>query len=291
VRYLIVIPHAFLGKGAAGRYGSESSDRSARAEKLVRCVSAVHYGFAPGQRVIGTVDTHANPDRDQLVVILCTSGDLHLMDMLPPGLAVHHRTNLPPQMLGFECHRLLRGNLGRFDWYGYLEDDIELTDTLFFDKLAWFNGRFGPGAMLQPNRFEASQGRMPKLYVDGEMVDETVTAAFQDVSVRPELRGETLGRSWIFRRVNNPHSGCFFADPAQMARLAAHPDFATYQDTFYGPLESAASLVQMRCFDVYKPAPENAAFLEVCHLDRRILDRRVVYRADGNRWIKEVRGR
>jgi len=289
LRYLIVIPHAFLGKGAGGQYGSESSGRAARAETLVRCVSALHYGFAPGQRVIGTLDVHANPDRDQLVVIVCTSGDLHLADTLPPGLAAHHRTDLPPRMLGFECHRLLRGNIGRFDWFGYLEDDIELTDTLFFDKLAWFNRCFGPTAMLQPNRFEVSQGRMSKLYVDGEMVDETITAAFQDISVRPELSGEAFGRNWIFRRVNNPHSGCFFADRAQMAVLAAHPDFANYQDAFYGPLESAASLMPMRCFEVYKPAPENAAFLELCHLDRRILDRRVFYRPNGNRWIKDVR--
>ncbi len=289
MRTLIVIPHAYLGKGAGGQYGSESTDRAARAEKLVRCVSALHYGFAPGQRVIGSVDQHANPDRDWLQVIVCTSGDLHLMDLLPPDLATHHNTDLPPRMLGFECHRLLRGNLGRFDWYGYLEDDIELADTLFFDKLAWFNGRFGPKAMLQPNRFEVSQGRMSKLYVDGEMTDEAITTAFQDISIRPELRAEALGRNWVFQRVNNPHSGCFFADRAQMAVLAAHPDFATYQDAFYGPLESAASLVPMQCFEVYKPAPENAAFLEVCHLDRRILDRRVFYRPDGDRWIKDVR--
>ncbi len=289
MRHLIVIPHAFLGKGSSGQYGSESSARTARADSLLRCVSALHYGFAAGQRVIGTLDTHANPDRDKLVVIVCTSGDLHLADLLPPDLAIHHRTDLPPRMLGFECHRLLRGNLGRYDWYGYLEDDIELTDTLFFDKLAWFNNRFGPTAMLQPNRFEVSQSCMPKLYVDGEMIDETITAAFQDIGVRPELRAEALGREWIFRRVNNPHAGCFFADRAQMATLAAHPDFGTYQDAFYGPLESAASLVPMRCFEIYKPAAENAAFLEVCHLDRRILDRRVFYRPDGHRWIKDVR--
>ncbi len=289
MRLLITIPHAFLAKGAGGYYGSEVSDRSARAEKLVRCVTALHHAFAPGQRVIGTVDTHANIDRVQLVVILCTSGDLHLAESLPPGLALHHNTDVPPRMLGFECHRLLRGNLGRFDWFGYLEDDIELADSLFFDKIAWFNARFGPGAMLQPNRFEVSDGPMSKLYVDGEMIDDTITAAFQDITVRPQLSAEAFGRHWAFRRMANPHSGCFFADSAQMAVLAAHPDFATYQDAFYGPLESAASLVPMRCFAMYKPAPENAAFLEVCHLDRRILDRRVFYRPDGDRWIKEVK--
>jgi hypothetical protein len=255
----------------------------------VRCVSALHHAFAPGQRVIGTVDTHANIDRAQLVIIVCTSGDLHLADSLPPGLAIHHRTDLNPRLLGFECQRLLRGNLGRFDWYGYLEDDIELSDSLFFDKLAWFNAQFGPRAMLQPNRFEVSLGRMSKLYVDGEMVDDSITAAFQDISLRPELRAEAFGRPWMFRRMSNPHAGCFFADTAQMAVLAAHPDFATYQDAFYGPLESAASLLPMRCFDIYKPAAENAAFLEVCHLDRRILDRRVFYRAEGDHWVKDVR--
>jgi hypothetical protein len=289
VRLLVTIPHAFLAKGAGGYYGSEVSDRAARAEKLVRCVRALHHSFAPGQRVIGTVDTHANTGLLKLVVIVCTSGDQHLAGSLPPGLVLHHRTDIPPRMLGFECHRLLRGNLGRFDWFGYLEDDIELADPLFFQKLAWFNAQFGPTTLLQPNRYEVSDGPMSKLYVDGEMVDETITAAFQDIRVRPELRAEALGRHWVFRRMSNPHAGCFFADAAQMAKLAAHPDFATYQDAFYGPLESAASLVPMRCFEVYKPAPENAAFLEVCHLDNRILDRRVIYRREGTQWVKDVR--
>ena len=289
MRVLITIPHAFLAKGAGGYYGSEISDRTARAEKLVRCVTALHHAFAPGQRVIGTVDTHANTNLLKLVVIVCTSGDLHLAESLPAGLALHHRTNVPPRMLGFECHRLLRGNVGRYDWYGYLEDDIELADSLFFDKLAWFNANFSPKAMLQPNRCEKSDGRMAKLYVDGEMIDDTITAAFQDITIRPELSAEAFGRLWRFRRMANPHSGCFFANAAQMAVLAGHPDFATYQDAFYGPLESAASLIPMRCFEVYKPAPENAAFLEVCHLDKRILDRRVFYWQEGDHWIKDVR--
>jgi len=285
---MIAIPHAFLGLGPAGYYGSEVSERSAREKCLVRCVTALHHNFGQAQRVIGQPDAHANPDRMQLAVVVCTSGELHLVDSLPPGLAIHHRTNLPPRMLGFECHRLLRGNQGRFDWFGYLEDDIELADSLFFEKLAWFNAEFGPRALLAPNRYEVSNGPMPKLYIDGDMIDNSITASFQDIGIRPELRAEALGREWIFKRVSNPHSGCFFADAAQMAVLAAHPDFATYQDAFFGPLESAASLVPMRCFDIYKPAPENAAFLEVCHLDRRILDRKVRYRVDGQKWYKDV---
>ena len=40
-----------------------------------------------------------------------------------------------------------------------------------------------------------------------------------------------------------------------------------------GPLESAATLGIMRHFRVYKPARENAAFLEIEHLDRRYLGR------------------
>ena len=43
----------------------------------------------------------------------------------------------------------------------------------------------------------------------------------------------------------------------------------TRDTSFVGPLESAATLGIMRTFKVYKPARENANFLEVEHYGRR----------------------
>ena len=288
LRILVTIPHAFAQRPGGARHGSEGGDPAVRSAGLLRCVSALHHGFAPGARLTGPHDPPANTDRAALTVVVCTARDQHLAHTLPAGLAHHHQTALDPRLLGFECHALLRANLGQYDWFCYMEDDLELTDGLFFDKLAWFNASFGSPALLQPNRFEVSTGPVPKLYIDGEVADQCATQPYQDITVRPRLVAPALGRSVEFRRVANPHSGCFFLDAAQMALLAAHPEFGRYNDAFYGPLESAASLAVMRCFDVYKPARENAAFLEVRHLDQRLLDRRVCYAMAGDRVLKTV---
>ena len=288
MKILVTIPHAFIDRPGGARYGSEGGDRTVRSAVLLRCVSALHHAFAPGQRLIGPHDPPANTDRLALTVVVCTAGGQHLADTLPPGLAHHHRTELDPRLLGFECHALLRANAGQYDWYCYMEDDLELTDGLFFDKLAWFNACFGAGALLQPNRFEVSAGPVSKLFIDGEIADACSTQAYQDITVRPRLVAQALGRSIEFHRVANPHAGCFFVDSAQMALLAAHPDFGRFSDVFYGPLESAATLALMRCFDIYKPARENASFLEVRHLDQRLLDRKICYTLTDERLLKTV---
>ena len=211
-------------------------------------------------------------------MVVCTTGDQHLVDTLPPGLVHHARTELHPRALGFACQALLKANLGRFDWYGFLEDDCEVSDPLWFDKLAWFNQSFGSlGAFLQPNRFEVSSGPVPKLFVDGPLANPASSAALQDVTVRPRLVAMALGRPVTFRRVGNPHAGCFFASAGQMATMAAHEEFGRFSDAFTGPLESAATLPPLRSFAVYKPARENASFLELRHLGARVLDHTVRY--------------
>ena len=130
---------------------------------------------------------------------------------------------------------------------------------------------------------------MGKLFVDGQLRPGTVPDGLQDIGVRPRLVAPALGRSLEFRRVANPHAGCFFVNAAQMATLAEHPAFAKPDSAFCGPLESAATLAIMRCFDVYKPAMPNASFLEVRHLAQRMLDRWVTYTQQDGQVAKTVR--
>ncbi len=289
MRVLVTVPHAFLDLPSAARYGSEGGDAPVRAAALLRCVSALWQAFGPGHRLIGPDDPACNISHAALAVVVCTTGSQHLAGTLPPGLAHHHRTDLHPRQLGFACHQLLRANLGLFDWFGYLEDDLELTDALFFDKLAWFNAAFGPGVMLLPQRLEVSTGPVPKLFIDGVMDDPAAAAPFQDTATRPLLEAPWLGRKLAFCRPQNPHAGCFFADAGQMAAMATHPEFGQFSTAFRGPLESAATLPPLRSFDVYKPARENASFLELRHLDQRQLDRRVSYTREPNGVRKTVR--
>lgn len=210
-----------------------------------------------------------------LDIVLCTTGDSHLADAIPSHLAHRYATGLAPRLLGFAAQAILRNNAGEFDWYGYLEDDCEITDGLLFSKLAWFNAEFGPGVILQPNRFEISAGPVvQKLYIDGPIPG---APAMTTPPGGLHLEASALGRRWRFRRVSNPHSGCFFADAGQMVRLAADPAFGHYSDAFVGPLESAATLPVLRNFAVYKPALDNAAFLEMRHIDQRLLDERLSF--------------
>lgn len=276
MRVLVTIPHfCRIGPdGQPGLYGSESGDTAARLDQVQRCLAALAQTFGPRQALISE---GASPQANDALavsmdVILVTAGDQHLAADLLPHLFLHCRTEAEPRCLGFVCHELMRERADRYDYFAYLEDDIEITDPLFFAKLAWFNGLFGHSALLQPNRFETAPNlQVMKMYVDGNTTQPEVPALHQDITVRPRLEAEAFGQPMLFQRVSNAHSGCFFVNAAQLARMAASPKFGTPNADFFGPLESAATLAIMRTFEVYKPARENAGFLEVHHVGRRFL--------------------
>lgn len=273
MRLLATIPHYFRRGGGPGRYGSESGRAEERAGQVGRCLAALHQCFGLRQALAGPVAMPTNTTVGASVdVALVTTGQDHLVDSLPRHLFAHCTTDVEPRHLGFVCHDVLRRHAGRYDWFAFLEDDIEVSDPLFLFKLGWFGHSFGADALLQPNRFElAAELEVMKLYIDGPTTRPDIPAQFQDVSVRPKLLGEAFGRSFLFERVENAHSGCFFLSAAQLERAAAAPGFGQPTAAFFGPLESAATLPVMRAFHVYKPARENAGFLEVQHLGRRFL--------------------
>jgi hypothetical protein len=156
--------------------------------------------------------------------------------------------------------------LGGYDYYCYLEDDLLVFDPWFFVKVRWFASLAGSDCLLQPNRFEASvRGPVRKAYVDGDLALR-ITAPFQDIRAKPvQFHGRVMGTPVSFRRVLNPHSGCFFLGAEQMARWARQSYFLDRDTSFIGPLESAATLGVMRTFRVYKPDAASASFLEVRH--------------------------
>ena len=280
MRLLVTIPHycrRTMGgvPDGAGFYGSETGDVAARVQQVARGIAALHQTFGPRQALASDTPTPANTTMAaEIDVLLVTTGDDHLVDHLPRHLFAHVATTAEPRHLGFACHELMREYAGQYDLFAYMEDDLEITDPLFFHKLAWFSQTFGHSAMLQPNRFEVAADLEPmKLYIDGETTEPGQSAQFQDITTRPRLIGDAFGRSFLFERVDNVHAGCFFLNAAQLARVAASPKFGKPNADFFGPLESAATLMIMLAFDVYKPARENAGFLELAHLGRRFLVR------------------
>jgi hypothetical protein len=282
MRILFAIPHYFAHSETA-RYGSERTSPEARAALTRRCVASLWQSFSEAQSLADGFRQDfvaANPRLSaSITVALCTTGDSHLLPHLAGCPVRHVDTGAEPRYLGFECHKVLRAGLGQFDYFGYLEDDLRVDDGLFFVKLAWFNAQFGDAALLQPNRFELADDPAPyKLYIDGNPRDPGIGGP-QPGEGQPRISASVMGRPMAFQRVNNPHAGCFFLSAAQLARWSEQPDFGVPSAAFAGPLESAATLGIMRHFRVYKPSRENAAFLEVEHLDPRYLGRMFTPRA------------
>jgi len=282
-RVLFVIPH-FYAPGN-GFYGSTGRSSTVRVAALERTITGLHQTLGSRQAfllwlqqyALGKGNGHVIRANDSLCseidVIVCTTGGGHLISglNLPAGSYTHQTLAAEPMSLGFACHHVLRDNLGRYDWYCYLEDDLLISDPLFLSKLDWFVKEFGEETTLSPHRFERSM-REPvhKLYHDGS-VRPDFTSAWQDVSDRQFLEHQALGLNLRFERWPNPHSGCFFLNARQMEHWASKPYFGDGDSSFAGPLESAASLGIIKTFRQYKPCTVNAGFLELEHLHPRYL--------------------
>ena len=271
-RICVAIPH-FYADTPGAEYGSERSGAQVRSLVLTRCLYALHHLFGPTQGFISGMH-RCNAAAEELKVVVCTAGERHALAGVPSHLYARSDTDGDPRLLGYACHEVLAQHAWDFDYLGYLEDDILVTDPQTLAKASWFSDTFGEDAVLQPQRFEQGDLQGPvKLYIDGALSPHVRTGPFQDLADRPTVRARELGRELAFIRFENPHSGCFFLTSAQMQRWMDQPWFLDRSDAWVGPLESAATLGLMRTFRVYKPALGNANFLEVEHLDHRHLSR------------------
>lgn len=156
---------------------------------------------------------------------------------LPVGLVRQESFILEdPQWLGLGCHLTLQRQLGSYDYYGYLEDDLILRDGYFFQKLSWFNQQVGDSLVLQPNRFEVSQQGSPeKVYVDAdfESISQLFAGCPHDFSDQQQLIAQFLGQRLQFNRARNPHSGCFFSQCSSTGLLDSTAPFYEFFSTFY----------------------------------------------------------
>ncbi|HEY9809282.1 MAG TPA: hypothetical protein V6D13_08065 [Halomicronema sp.] len=276
MRILFTIAHFFNPNGGS-RHASQAKDPRPRLLAFSGCISSLHqlYGRSQGLIDIGlrlAVPANQSQSHD-IDIIVCTTQNYHLLNQvaLQSHLYTHNRTSVEPMLLGFECQAVLRDNLGRYDYFCFLEDDLILHDPWFFVKLGWFSKQVGNLNLLQPNRYEVSPvGMMSKVYIDGDLLPR-VTERFQNVQDQPQLMGKVMDMPVVFRRALNPHSGCYFLNAEQMQYWVDQPYFLDRDTSFIGPLESAATLGVMRSFRIYKPAPEHASFLEIQHFGSAFL--------------------
>jgi hypothetical protein len=272
MRVLITIPHYF-GPGPANspNRSNRPEARRERVQALVAVITSLHQNF--GQNAYGLDHEHrlavrpGRRTRHSLDIVVCTAGGNHLLDDLRfVGNSFRHEaTEVEPNLLGFECHKLLRDHRGTYDYYGYLEDDVVITDPSFFKKRQAFDRRFGSGALLMPHRFEVAQsGPVRKLYVDYRLA-KRVTSAWQKID-DSSLLVLSYCDEWIgLERTSYPSSGCFFLNADQLEKWISSLHFLDGDVSYLSPLDSASILSVMKTFRVYKPALDQAWFLEVLH--------------------------
>lgn len=270
MKILITIPHYY--NPDSNKHGSGRKDPTPRIRALSTCLFNLHSVFGNSQCMINIKDKNiisVNPNsKNQIDVIICTANQKHILEHmnLPQNFYIQQNTELEnPKLLGFECQRILKENLGNYDYYCFMEDDLLINDSLFFEKLKWFNSKTENINLLQPNRYEASLGyKVLKSYIDGD-INPRATINYQNIKEFSHMQSNFLGENILFQRPLNTHSGCFFLTSEQMRHWTDQPHFLDKDVSFISPLESSATLGIMKTFRIYKPAAQNANFLEIQH--------------------------
>ena len=249
--------------------------RTERLRALIAAICGPHQALGTGTYGLDHGQAKAwrsvKPESNVLHMVVCTAGNAHLLDEIAGlrPLFRHQPTKAEPMLLGFECHKLLRAARGNYDYYGFIEDDVVLTDPLFFRKRRLFDQRFGEDALLQANRYEVSPtGPVYKLYVDYRL-NPRVTRPYQNVEDRSMLDMDFLDEHVSFERTTYPSAGCFFLSAAQLDKWVDGPYFLDGDTSYMSPLDSAVTLSVMKTFRVYKPVLDQAWFLEVLHASPR----------------------
>jgi hypothetical protein len=214
------------------------------------CIKLNNTAYRTNQAVSSSVD-----------VVVCTQGNNHVLNELQIDKCYfkHQSLEIDPLYIGFQCRNILKDNLGLYDYYCYLEDDLILHDPFYIHKIDWFSKSVNPLAVLQPNRFERSLNQSAdKCYIDAQRLElsgviTTINANYWGIDLSFTSPPYT------------PHSGCYFLNHEQMEYWASQPYFYDLDTSYIGPLESAATQGILRTFALYKPTMNNACFLEIEH--------------------------
>jgi hypothetical protein len=287
MRLLVILCHYYGPKsdGQSAAIYSSQIDPLARIAAVNAAIVALHRHFGPrryGADPLARLPEDRTPARVLDIIILQVPGRglLEAIGIDPTCYTVEYFDG-PPLMLCFEAQRLLRERLGGYDRYGVIEDDMIIYDPLFFEKQAWFEQAFGPGALLHPIRYEMAQSGVPAMVTGDPILSERDLAPFRRANQRERLSGNWNGREQTFRRPRNPHTSCYFVSDAQLRRWIETPWFYDRDTSWVGPLESAMTLSIGRSFDLYNPAAPDPFFLAIEHYGtryaRRVAPQGVIY--------------
>jgi hypothetical protein len=272
MRILLAIVHHWNPEGG-GRHGSLRPDPAPRLEAFEQQLLALQR-LGARQAELNIAAMEARPANQalqhEITIAVITDGEHHLIDRLHAsfnGLYWLVLTTPPsPRHLGFEAQRFLASRLDEgYDLYGYLEDDLIIHDPLFFHKIAGFSRTFGSDNLLLPHRVEMVSHPHPvdRFYIDGTMPADELRRLIPEPP-QPLVEDRVSGK-WRFESPGNPHAGCFFLSHGQLTQWSQHPCWQDGDVSLVSPLESAATLGISKVFQLYKPALEQAGWLELQH--------------------------
>ncbi len=271
MRALVVFAHFFKAEPKAAYSSTDETRREARRASFARAVLAwrAHFGETAMLNVEQRKSELHAASVDALDLVVVVNGEDHLLDdalldrlgVEKVSFALDH-----PRLLPFMAHRVMANRKGRYDWFVYSEDDLLISDAALFAKLAAFQTSFGPGRLLQPNRYEINASALrPKTYIDGDLRFGLMSRLFTMV----EEREPVLVQGGVkFMRAMNPHAGFFALSAEQFEIWSSRKHFLDLDCSFISPLESAATLGLLKTFAVFKPALPLHHF-EIEHLDSK----------------------
>jgi hypothetical protein len=204
------------------------------------------------------------------IVILTVRGNnvLEWIGIEAPAISVEYFDG-DPLLLGFEAQRLMRERAGAYDIYGYMEDDLVITDPAFIDKITWFASRFGDRALLLPTRYEqSSSGTMAKVAFAPRLSRSQREFLFRN-DPQAVLSAPWNDQIQSFRIPMNPHAGCFFVTRAQLDTWMRSPTFYDRDTSWIDPLVSAATYAPGKQFNLYAAAEPDPWFLDIEHFGVR----------------------
>lgn len=234
---------------------------------------ALHRHFGPNALSINPAEAEqfASRSANVLDIVVVTTRGRNILDWIgiaPPAIAVEYFDG-DPLMLGFEAQRLMRDRAGAYDIYGYMEDDLVVTDPAFLDKIAWFAGEFGDTALLLPTRYEmSSSGTLAKVAFAPQLSRTRREFLYRN-NPPPVLSADWNGRTQSFRIPMNPHSGCYFLTQPQLARWLRSDSFYDRDASWIDPLVSAATYAPGKLFNIYTAAEPDPWFLDIEHFGVR----------------------
>lgn len=236
-------------------------------------IVALHRYFGPNAFTINPNEAAQFASRSSKVldIVIVTPRGKNLLEWIgieSPTITVEYFDG-DPLMLGFEAQRLMRERAGAYDVYGYMEDDLVITDPAFLDKISWFAEKFGGTALLMPRRYEqSSTDTLARVAFSPQLSKSDREFLFRN-NPPPVLSATWNGREQCFRIPMNPHAGCYFLTQAQLERWVKSPSFYDRDASWIDPLVSAATYAPGKLFNIYVAAEPDPWFLDIEHFGVR----------------------